>query len=281
MHRLPLAPSELVEGPESQISEESSRCPVARVPNTTRQPPAVQLGNYLDQAEDVVQPQKLFDLLAAFAQELDCPWTAYRPLVHRPNKSDLLYSPPITMLNYPNEWQKRYWDMGYDKTDPVIRKVRHRLNPLRWADVYADANTTENERRILEEASMFGLRSGITIPLPGPDDNFAIASFAKKANEEIPSDIITYLQLSALHFHIKVNAPDGRSGIQQQCGLSLREKECILWVSRGKSSWDIGRILGISENTVNFHIKNVMHKLGCNSRTVAVVNALKCGIIDS
>ncbi|WP_280950845.1 helix-turn-helix domain-containing protein [Rhizobium mesoamericanum] len=52
-----------------------------------------------------------------------------------------------------------------------------------------------------------------------------------------------------------------------------------MWVARGKSSWDIGIILGISENTVNFHIKNAMRKFDVASRTVAAVKAINLGII--
>lgn len=61
--------------------------------------------------------------------------------------------------------------------------------------------------------------------------------------------------------------------------LSKREKECISWVAKGKSSWDIGAILGISENTVNFHIKKVNSKLRASNRTVAAVKATVLGII--
>lgn len=43
---------------------------------------------------------------------------------------------------------------------------------------------------------------------------------------------------------------------------------------------DMGAILSISENTVNFHIKNAKNKLNCSSRTVAAVKALKLGIVD-
>ena len=39
-------------------------------------------------------------------------------------------------------------------------------------------------------------------------------------------------------------------------------------------------ILNISENTVNFHIKNVMRKLDTTSRTVAVIKAIRLGLIE-
>lgn len=70
------------------------------------------------------------------------------------------------------------------------------------------------------------------------------------------------------------------SATEESPVLSLREKECILWTAKGKSSWEIGVILGVSRNTVNFHIKNVMKKLGVNSRTVAALKAAHCGIIE-
>ena len=61
--------------------------------------------------------------------------------------------------------------------------------------------------------------------------------------------------------------------------LSLREQTCLSWAAQGKSSWDIGEILAISENTVNFHIKNAMRKLETTSRTVAAIKAVQLGII--
>jgi LuxR family transcriptional activator of conjugal transfer of Ti plasmids len=62
--------------------------------------------------------------------------------------------------------------------------------------------------------------------------------------------------------------------------LSDREKECLGWAAAGKSSWDIAVILSISENTVNFHVKNAMKKLGATRRTLAIVKAISLGLID-
>jgi DNA-binding CsgD family transcriptional regulator len=61
--------------------------------------------------------------------------------------------------------------------------------------------------------------------------------------------------------------------------LSEREKACLLWTARGKSSWEIGRIMGISEHTVVFHVRNAMKRLGTRNRMVAVVMAVQMGLI--
>lgn len=52
--------------------------------------------------------------------------------------------------------------------------------------------------------------------------------------------------------------------------LSQREREVLKWLNRGKTSWDISMILNISERTVNYHVGNIMRKLGVNSRLHAV-----------
>ena len=61
--------------------------------------------------------------------------------------------------------------------------------------------------------------------------------------------------------------------------LSMREKEVLKWLKKGKSSWDISIILGISERTVNFHITNIMNKLDAMTRTQAVAISIEKGLI--
>jgi DNA-binding response OmpR family regulator/DNA-binding CsgD family transcriptional regulator len=51
--------------------------------------------------------------------------------------------------------------------------------------------------------------------------------------------------------------------------LTTREAEVLLWVSRGKSSRDIGDILGLSPRTVTKHLEQVYSKLGVENRTAA------------
>jgi DNA-binding CsgD family transcriptional regulator len=61
--------------------------------------------------------------------------------------------------------------------------------------------------------------------------------------------------------------------------LSRREAQCLNWVSQGKTSWEVGQILGIAERTVVFHLENAKAKLGVRSRQQAVATAARLGII--
>jgi len=56
--------------------------------------------------------------------------------------------------------------------------------------------------------------------------------------------------------------------------LTPRQREVLLWASRGKSSWCIGKILGISENTVLFHMKNIHRMFQVNTRQAVALGLL-------
>jgi DNA-binding CsgD family transcriptional regulator len=76
--------------------------------------------------------------------------------------------------------------------------------------------------------------------------------------------------------HLSNNKPHNSNNVT----ISVREKEVLNWLQQGKSSWDISVILGISERTVNYHVYNVMQKLGVTNRPQAVAVAAHSGLID-
>ncbi|WP_198020980.1 helix-turn-helix transcriptional regulator [Mesorhizobium sp. LNJC391B00] len=53
--------------------------------------------------------------------------------------------------------------------------------------------------------------------------------------------------------------------------LSRREMECLKWAARGKTAWEIGRILGISRSTAAYHRDNARKKLGVKTAIQAAV----------
>ena len=57
--------------------------------------------------------------------------------------------------------------------------------------------------------------------------------------------------------------------------LTQKEAEVLYWVARGKTSRDIGDILGSSPRTVNKHLEHVFTKLGVETRTAAATMAME------
>lgn len=58
-------------------------------------------------------------------------------------------------------------------------------------------------------------------------------------------------------------------------GLTAREAEVLLWVSRGKANRDIGDILGMAPRTVNKHLEHLFQKLHVETRATAAALAVK------
>jgi two-component system nitrate/nitrite response regulator NarL len=62
--------------------------------------------------------------------------------------------------------------------------------------------------------------------------------------------------------------------------LTPRELEVLRMVAEGLSNKEIAQRLAISEHTVKFHLNAILGKLGAQSRTEAVVSAIRRGLIS-
>lgn len=61
--------------------------------------------------------------------------------------------------------------------------------------------------------------------------------------------------------------------------LTPRECECLDWCSKGKTNWEISRILGLSERTVEHYLARAYRKLGTRDRAQAVAVARRHGCL--
>ena len=78
------------------------------------------------------------------------------------------------------------------------------------------------------------------------------------------------------HFRI-TEALDGAEEklLAQRHGLTDREAEVLVWISRGKANREISEILGISPRTVNKHLEQIFEKMGIENRASAAAAAVK------
>ena len=63
-------------------------------------------------------------------------------------------------------------------------------------------------------------------------------------------------------------------------GLTDREKEILVLVSKGCSNTEIGDLLSLSPNTVKNHLKNLFESLGAADRAEAVAIGIRRGLIS-
>lgn len=121
-----------------------------------------------------------------------------------------------------------------------------------------------------EEQAPFGYRTGVSMALHLPGGRHFMLGVDRDEPLPTSSQALTRLmadlqllgvfaQEAALRVLIKDDASPA-------VNLTPREREVLQWTREGKSAWTVGQILGMTDNTVNFHLKNVMAKLGASSK---------------
>src|SRR3546814_5083936 len=71
----------------------------------------------------------------------------------------------------------------------------------------------------------------------------------------------------------------GVAPVRERPVLSKRQRECVLWSARGKSQAEIAAILGISEETVNQHLRTARDRYAVHCRQALILCALFDGLI--
>lgn len=67
--------------------------------------------------------------------------------------------------------------------------------------------------------------------------------------------------------------------MRKKIRLTPRQYECLHWLSLGKTTVEIGIILGISHTTVCFHLKKVYIKLNATNQTSAITKGFHLAIL--
>lgn len=244
------------------------------------------LADFVEVTNHLTEPAVLFEALATEAARQGFEYTAYGALTyHPPLRTTAGRSsnapPPAVLLNYPSAWQAHYFTQQYQSIDPVVTLTPLLAKPFSWQQLQAAGQLNDKQRQLFAEAADHQLRYGLSVPLHGPWGRVAVVSFASPHADGISAVDLRNFYLLAHQFHA-VMEDLGAVALppEAHASLSMRERDCLSWTAQGKSSWDISVILGISQNTVNFHLKNALRKLRANSRMVAALKAVRLGLID-
>lgn len=206
--------------------------------------------------------------MARAAATLDLSCFAYICLPHRRNDEARLIS------TYPLPWTAHYLSNHYERLDPVIRRALQVTEPFEWGNSIESGELSDAQRQLFEEAARFGIRYGFTIPIHDGRGPVAAVTFA--SDEQGPTfrrcveAHRRVLQLMALYFHASARRKLRSDRVVDGVALSPREYECLEWSAAGKSAWEIGRILGITQRTATFHLENAKSKLGVSSLHQAI-----------
>jgi LuxR family transcriptional regulator len=194
-------------------------------------------------------------------------------------------APPLSTRNYPHGWDRHWWSR-FCTHAPYFHACFEGDLVVDWLDVQHDDRLTAVQRECCRYLEDHQLSRGLTVPIHLPRGQFAFVSAVVDLSDDerwkqLKAASADLLFLIAHHFHYHVaerfGSPFPPVGTVR---LTKRERECLQWIAEGKTSADIGRILGRSEETVRLHVKSAMRKLGASSRAQAVFAALSAGAIS-
>lgn len=197
---------------------------------------------FVELARSAHPTDHLFDGLARCCAAMNIPYFALSHHVDFRQEG----SSAIRLHNYPISWEDWFDDRGLGRTDPIHR-ASHLVNVgFAWSAVPEMIKLTPEDRTVLDQAYRLGIGDGFTIPANVPGEMLGSCSFAVEAGRRLT-------QARALSPH---QAPT----------LTDRQRDCVLWAARGKTDWEISRILGIGHETVIQHLKHARERYGRSFR---------------
>lgn len=175
-------------------------------------------------------------------------------------------------------WHNYYVSEGYEEIDANTDVVYHTNLPLFWDNVLLMKKATSpRELEMRKDSLAFGIEKGISIPVHGPNEDFAILLLVQMRGEK-GLNHATELQYTffaiAYYYYcylqkllLRLQKP------KHKAKLSARELQCLILTAKNYSVAEIAENLKITERTVNYHIQRLNKKLGVKNKYQAVIKA--------
>ena len=181
-------------------------------------------------------------------------------------------------------WLRIYRRNNLHIVDPRFAAIGTDAKHVAWT-AHSDSSRPE-ALRFDRLATRFGIGCGIALSIRDSRMGLAVVSWeharrtlAAERSTEITHAFGTLATVSCLLLESVWSRPHlHRTSAHGQPSLTARESECLAFVANGMTSGDIGTKLGISPRTANFHVGNIISKLGALNRGEAIARAIALGL---
>jgi DNA-binding CsgD family transcriptional regulator len=190
-----------------------------------------------------------------------------------------------TLNNCPPRWLESI-ETAVAEGQPhnLIRHASLQLPALGWsASGHLVGNTIVDDLARSHVSSMgyWGVRAGTLCPVAAPEIEWGALVFfaAQPLGYEDLQRVLPLCALYASHFSFWYLQIAYRRTVGRRPQLTKREAECLSWAGQGKTSAEIGAILGISDRTVEGYIVSACDKLNARGRQAAITKAIDLQLI--
>jgi LuxR family transcriptional regulator, quorum-sensing system regulator CciR len=157
--------------------------------------------------------------------------------------------------------------------------------PFLWSDIARLVALTPAQQDFLDAIPAAGIGAAVAVPVhrargaeqAGSYSVFAgCCSFLMKSGAPLPlGSFAAAHYVGALAFDAAESLRQARTpGPPRGPQLTPRQRDCVVLVAQGKSDWEIGQLLGISESTVHKHIEDAKRRFCVSTRIQLVVRSL-------
>ena len=191
---------------------------------------------------------------------------------------DQRFEQVVLAKRWPAEWFKLYTANDYIRVDPVARLCGRTHNPFEWSEAPFDAEREPRAAEVMNRARDFNMSQGFIVPVHGDGARNACVSIGG-THLDLNRRSKPALHLMAMYGFERIRTLLAPAPTKWH-RLTPREREALAWAAQGKSAWEIGEVLGISQRTVEEHLAAAGRKLGAANRIRAVAIAIRDRIIE-
>lgn len=180
-------------------------------------------------------------------------------------------------VRFPEGHFETYIAEGWERVDPVLAFMARARRPFFWDDVAPGMRLEPAQIALLEECKRVGVHSVTVVPFQSPDGRCDIIGVSRRHAEPLDPARLPILQAMCAQAWCRYSDLAGSSLTNESAMLALtdRELEILKWIKDGKSNTEISEIVSLSVKTIEYHVGNILRKLGASNRTTAVVIAIK------
>jgi LuxR family quorum sensing-dependent transcriptional regulator len=237
----------------------------------------VQIANAtLDSIQALERAPSILKVKEAFRQTADRHgFSAY--LCSAPPSGRDQQADPILFEEWPSDWRRTYFGRRLYVHDPMLKELFRTADPFLWSETMERRDFAKAERAVMWEAAQAKMTEGYVVPIYGVGGAVHVLTMT---GEKPRVDIVARaeLHLIAIYAYARAKQLRRRSG-GNPVSLRPREREVLRWAAAGKSDWEIGEIIGVSESAAHKHIESAKRKWRVSTRVQAIVEAIRQGEI--
>lgn len=177
-------------------------------------------------------------------------------------------------------WHRHYLEEQFNEIDSTLDFVYNNHLPIYWnLKQQLAAAKSDNERKMRQDSIAFGAESGLSIPIHGPQNNFAVLLLVQMQNQDfhLQQSGVQYEYFVAAHYYYHYIQAHLLNEItaDKSFQLTRREIQCLVLIAKEYTVKQMAQSMELSERTINFHIQRTNKKLGTKNKYQSLTKALE------